>query len=225
MTFHIPCLRTLLYLFIIVFPSAYVFFLKEICFSRKSKLLQDNLPVIIVYGMLTAIGLFSALMGNFKLDSSLYWYPLAIIVGAFNISIEYFEAALPVYLKQKKFPNLSPTSVYKEPFSLTGLLSIFFAATLEELVFRQFMISGIFIELGLPIVLMILLSSLFYAINHVYYGTFVVLQKFTSGLVFSIVFVMSGYNIIIASLCHFTQNLLLYLYSVDKKRRRRGGSI
>jgi membrane protease YdiL (CAAX protease family) len=225
MNFHIPCLRYLLVLYVIVFPSAYIFFLKTIRFSKKSRILQENIPIIIVYLALLSLGCSMGLIGIFLFVSAPLWYIAAAVGGGVNILLEYIEASVPFLYKGKGFPCLSPVKMYATGFRIWDLASIIVAAGLEETVFRQFMLQGLFKEMSLPLIAGILLSSFFYGINHVYFGSFAVFQKITSGIVFSCLFVFSGYNLLIPVICHMSQNIILYCYSSLRKDEMKKGSL
>lgn len=213
MIFHIQCLKYILFLFLIMFPSAYIFFLKPVTFCRKSKLIQENISIIIIYSILIVIGILSHLLSFPNIYSDSIWYLFAFMSGFINIIFEYFEAAIPKLIKYKKFPKLFPSSLYSESFSLMGIFSIVCAASLEEIIFRQFMICGLLINLTSSTIIYIFMSAFFYSINHIYFGRLVILQKFIPGLVFSILFIFSEYNIFVPIVAHVTQNIVLYLYS------------
>lgn len=217
MIFHIQCLENVLNLFMIVFPSAYVFFLKTIKFSKTSRLIQENTSIIIVYGFLSLYGYLRNLLGTVNFQTDVKWYILAFAFGIISICLEYFEAALPYYFR-KKIPKLVPTALYQETFSTGKLFTIVLAAIFEEMIFRQFMISGLFFRLSFSSMVSIFLSGFFYSINHIYFGKRVVFQKFTTGLILSGLFIFSGKNICIPIICHSFQNILLYLYSFERKK-------
>ena len=77
----------------------------------------------------------------------------------------------------------------------TSFISIIAAAALEEMVFRQIMIGGIFGSMSLDPLPAVILSGFFYGMNHVYFGRFAVIQKFSSGIVFALLYVLGGGNI------------------------------
>lgn len=227
MIFHIQCLRELLLLCVIIFPSAYIYFLKPFIQIKGNALLSENISTILIYGLLTLMGIAAGNIGLLQITSAAGFalaaaLSVSILAGAFNVAVEYAEAAFRIYIKTKKMPALAPASLYYRRFSITDFLSIVAAAVLEEFVFRQYMIAGLFGSLGTDIWLAVFLSALFYAMNHVYFGSFAVIQKFTSGIVFSLLFVLSGGNILLCAVCHTVQNLILYFYSTAKYTSKGG---
>ena len=227
MIFHIPCLEFLLYFYMMAFPSAYLYFLKPCIPIKDNPLLKENLSIVIVYGVLMILALAGGMTGSFSLTSgeegSIVWMliPVALVMGLGNIGLEFMEASIPVYRKTGKFPKMRPTSLYIGKFQVLNFFSIIAAAALEELIFRQVLICGIFPELGFDFRVSVVLSAAMYAINHVYFGRFAVLQKLTSGLVYGLLFAVSGWNIGISILCHASQNLILYFYSLKKTEGRK----
>ena len=221
MLFHIQCLREILFLCVIVFPSAYIYFLKPFIQIRGNTLLSENISTVIVYGSLTVLGLTTETAGIIN-PAPAASFPLQVLISAaiaaafINIAVEYLEAALPITIKTKKLPKVKPAAIYCGSFNLINLCSIVAAAALEEFVFRQYMIGGLLDTLSVSPFAAVLLSAVFYGMNHVYFGVFAVLQKFSSGLVFSLLFVFGGGNILLCIICHALQNLILYFYSVSK---------
>lgn len=197
-----------------MFPSAYIFFLRPISFHKTSRLINDNMQNIIVYLILVAVGTWSNYLGELSIRSNWYLFLISPVIGCCNVWIEYLVVGISFVVNGKKWPKLKPTSVYSGKWSWCGFVLIFIAASLEEIVFRQVMIQGIFKQWQLSIWIGVLISSLLYAINHVYFGRFTVIQKFISGLFFSLLFVWSGNNILIPILSHCAQNIYLYCYTM-----------
>ena len=221
MPFPIQCLKYLMLLFVMVFPSAYLYFLKPFIRLKNNRMLEENLSTIIVYGLLLLLAAAFGSRGEWYMGSLWFFYPAAVLMGFVNVGAEYLEAAVPVKRKTGKFPRIQPTSVYRGGFSSARLLSLILAAALEELIFRQIVISGILVPMGLDIWAAAVLSAFFYSLNHVYFGRFAVIQKMTSGMVYSALFVLSGGNILVSILCHCVQNLSLFIFTVYRTDSRR----
>ncbi len=111
-------------------------------------------------------------------------------------------------------------AVYRENFSLLSILFIFAAASFEEIIFRQVILKLFVDQIGLHFLLAALFSSLFYALNHIYFGVNAVWQKLLTGLVYSLLFAASGYNILAPILTHAVQNVTLYAVSVNECKTR-----
>lgn len=227
MIFHIPCLKLWLVLCIMAFPSAYIYFAKPFIRIRDSRLLSENAATILIYGILMLLACLMGLQGNFvfsaKSAPEILWIPIsaaaAVLMGFANLGIEYLEAALPFWKKNRKFPALRPAAIYAESFHLSSVVSIVLAAGLEELIFRQVIIGGVAAGLGWDPWAAVLVSSFVYGMNHVYFGRFQVIQKWSSGLVFSLLFTLCGGSIWPCVVCHATQNLALYGWSIRKTNK------
>ena len=226
MIFHIPCLKLWLVLCIMAFPSAYIYFVKPFIRISGSRLLSENAATILIYGLLMLLACLMGLQGNFafsaKSTPEVFWilisFTAAVLMGFANLGIEYLEAALPFWKKNHKFPALRPAAIYAESFRLSSVISIVLAAGLEELIFRQVIMGGIAEGLGWNPWAAVIVSSFVYGMNHVYFGRFQVIQKWSSGLVFSLLFVLSG-SVWPCVVCHATQNLALYGWSVRKTNK------
>ncbi len=228
MNFHTQCLSEVLMLCVIMFPSAYIYFLKPFVQIRNNTLLSENLVTVIVYGSLAVLG---AATGSAGLSDAelfprtgteifLLLCLLAVAAGGFNVAAEYTEAAIPILRRTGRLPAMRPAGIYRGSFSFVNFCSIIAAAALEEFAFRQFMMGGVLRALGMSLWPSILLSAFFYGMNHVYFGRFAVLQKFTSGLVFAALFAVSGGNLLPCILCHTAQNLILYFYAVTRREQK-----
>lgn len=229
MLFHTQCLREVLLLCVIVFPSAYIFFLKPVVNFKGNPLLSENAATVIIYGLLTALGIGMGALGNITVTAAgmgaaavALTYAVAVAAGFFNVAAEYTEAALPIIVRTKKPPALRPASIYRGCFSFLNFISIIAAAALEEMVFRQIMIGGIFGSMSLDPLPAVMLSGFFYGMNHVYFGRFAVIQKFSSGIVFALLYVLGGGNIFLPGISHVIQNLFLYFFAISKSEKKGG---
>ena len=110
MPFHIQCLKELLFLCVIVFPSAYIFFLKPFVLPKGNRLLAENLSTVMVYGALTAFGVLTGSAGEAAPLPGAAFFVLAAALGIVNVGMEYVEAALPVLKRNGSLPRLRPAS-------------------------------------------------------------------------------------------------------------------
>ena len=224
MLFHIPCLKLLLFLCVMAFPSAYIYFTKPFINIRGSRLLSENAATVLTYGVLTLIAWLSGIDGvlaGFAIKSMTRdWICImsaAAILAFVNLVAEYLEASLPFLIRNCKLPSVRPAAIYSVPsVRLADILSIVLAAAAEESIFRQVIIGAICTGLGWNPGVGVVAGSFLYSMNHVYFGRFSVIQKFSSGLVYSVLFVVSGSCIWPSILCHALQNILLYCWSVRK---------
>lgn len=230
MIFHTQCLKSWLLLCVVAFPSAYIYFLKPFIRIKGSRLLSENTATVIVYGILVLIAWITGTEGVFSRSVSGagggwqgWTMPASAVVMAFVCLIaEYLEAALPFRIRNGRFPSVRPAALYSEPsVRPASILSIVLAAAAEELVFRQVVIVGICTGLGWGFPAGVIVSSVLYGMNHVYFGRFSVIQKCSSGLVYSILFEAGGQCIWPPVLCHVLQNIILYCWSVRTVAKRK----
>jgi len=59
----------------------------------------------------------------------------------------------------------------------------------------------------------LLVCPIVFAINHISFGVFAIPQKIVSGLIFTLIYILAGYSILIPTIAHVTQNLLLLFAS------------
>ena len=228
MLFHIPCLKLLLFLCVVAFPSAYIYFAKPFINISGSRLLSENAATVLIYGVLTLIAWLSGIDGVFAgfavkgiTQGWICIMSAAAILAFANLAVEYLEASLPFLIRNRKLPSVRPAAIYSVPsVRLADILSIVLAAAAEEVIFRQVIIGAICTGLGWDIWAGIVAGSFLYGMNHVYFGRFSVVQKFSSGLVYSVLFVVSGSCIWPSILCHALQNILLYCWSVRKIKHK-----
>ena len=226
MIFHIPCLKLWLVLCIMAFPSAYIYFAKPFIKVRDSRLLSENGSTILIYGLLLLLACLMGLQGSWGIPAKAApqgllltaGFVAAVLLGFANLGIEYLEAAVPFWKKNRKFPALRPAAIYAESFHLSSAVSIVLAAGLEEMIFRQVILGGIGAGLGWDPWIAALVSAFLYGMNHVYFGRFQVVQKWSSGLVYSLLFIICG-SVWPSVLCHGTQNMVLYGLSVRKTKK------
>ena len=79
---------------------------------------------------------------------------------------------------------------------------------LEELVFRTAVINILF-GLEFPTVAIVVIAISVFALNHVQWGLFALIQKMFSGCVFVLLYLLFDYNILIPVIAHCVQNYTL----------------
>ena len=222
MIFHIPCLKLWLFLCVAAFPSAYIYFAKPFIRVRESKLLSENAATVLIYGILLLLAWIMGITGpaDFSAESIMDagWknllFAAAAVMGFIDLVLEYLESALPVWVRSRRLPKVRPAAVYSETFHISSVVSIILAAAAEELVFRQVIIGGVCEGLGWAPWAAGIVSALLYGMNHVYFGRFAVIQKCSSGLIYSMFFLTGEAGIWLCILCHVSQNIILYCWSV-----------
>lgn len=229
MIFHIPCLKLLLFLCVAAFPSAYIYFAKPFIKIRESRLLSENAATVLIYSILLVLALLMGMTdpADFSAESVMDagWknllFAAAAAMGFVNLAIEYLESALPVWIKNQRLPKVRPAALYMETFHVSSIISIILAATAEELIFRQVIIGGVCEGLGWEAWPAAIVSAVLYGMNHVYFGRFAVIQKCSSGLIYSMFFLSGETGIWLCILCHVSQNIILYCWSVRKTMKQK----
>jgi len=86
----------------------------------------------------------------------------------------------------------------------------------EEIIYRQVWFTILTGSFHFPVIVIILITSLFYGLNHFHMGINTVLAKFISGCVYGGLYVLSGYSILVPIITHVLQNLILMLMTRGK---------
>ncbi len=135
-----------------------------------------------------------------------------IVIFLIAFLLEYLlpESVLVYYFQNNAGFNWKISS--KKAFFLMAFTS-FFTGAFEELFYRAFVITK-FTQMGFPVVATAILSSMFFAYGHLYYGILGFLVTFILGIFFAftylryknvyyVIFIHSFYNIIVSSLLLF----------------------
>lgn len=216
MNFHIHYLDTILVLLAIIFPSSYISIIPKKKNNQSSFVINN----IIVYSILVAFLILVDKLGGINLKSPAYFYIVSIIAGFMCLAVEFYEGQLILYIKTKQFvKRIEVHKIYKDRGRIVDLLLIVIAAVLEELIFRQATVNIFMNVFRLNITIVIISSSVIYALNHIYFGVNSVVQKFLSGLILIALFYFSGYNILIPIIAHSSQNLILYFLANEGRWR------
>ena len=88
----------------------------------------------------------------------------------------------------------------------------------EELILRQALFSLFFMGMKLHLWLVIVLCTVIYALNHIYFGLQALPQKIVSGLIYVCLYYYSGMAILVPILAHSVQNLTLVTVKIIRDR-------
>ncbi|MGE5341233.1 MAG: CPBP family intramembrane glutamic endopeptidase [Candidatus Omnitrophota bacterium] len=142
--------------------------------------------------------------------SSPVFYLLALLFIPGCIFLEYGLNRIYLYVTTgKKYKGLTLHADWKSHYTVLSLLLISFVAIGEEFIFRQCWFFILAKTFSLPVGVIILITSLIYALNHLHYGIHTVLSKFVSGSIYGSLYVWGGYNILLPMVTHVFQNLAL----------------
>ncbi|MGC4020285.1 MAG: CPBP family intramembrane metalloprotease [Muricomes sp.] len=174
---------------------------------------KNAIMTCVVYGGLISIVYGMGYLRNVRIVLST-WMIIGAVTGILIIFVELGMAQLKAKKEFGSFTRIiKPPKSYVEAFHIVNVILIILAAGFEEMLFRQILIRELYLGLNdYGLYIGIVMSSLLYAINHIYFSTFAVMQKLVSGLVFSMLFVFSGFNLGIPIIAHCVQNVTLYLF-------------
>jgi CAAX protease family protein len=137
---------------------------------------------------------------------------LAPFVGIACIFLEYLVGILILFLRTRKLvTRVAVHSSYSavSRIDITDILSILALVIGEELILRQLLYNLLATEFAMALWIVILLCTVVYAMNHLYFGTASVISKLPSGLLYVLLFYVSGLSIGVVMVAHATQNLTL----------------
>ncbi|SES77477.1 CPBP family glutamic-type intramembrane protease [[Clostridium] polysaccharolyticum] len=150
------------------------------------------------------------------LPASALWYLAAVITGAVVIYLEYLIGKGIMMLQGKKVKGFAVNSSWQNASAfVTG--STIVLAVLEEWNFRLVWNETLVEQIGLPVCIFVLLSGVFYAMNHLYFGIETFLQKLITGFILALLYVFSGEVILIPVLAHVLQNVLIIIMGRSRK--------
>ena len=135
----------------------------------------------------------------------------ATVLGIVCICIEYLAGVLlTLFFTRQRVFKLSVHSVYSDTqkADMWDVVFIGVFVILEELVFRTAVINILF-GLEFPTVAIVVIAISVFALNHVQWGLFALIQKMFSGCVFVLLYLLFDYNILIPVIAHCVQNYTL----------------
>lgn len=215
MIYHIPFLKEIILLCISVFPSGLSIIIPR---AKKNTYFYTILGNVVIDILLITLVFLVAREQYFYLNvPPAYMYLIALFGGLLCIILEYTVGAIQFLIRNKKLPDYRVHAFYDIKVTPALIVLIIVLVVCEELILRQFMFSIFYNMMGLGLLLTVLLCALIYSLNHLYFGVNTLVQKFVSGLVYTLLFYFSGSSIVMPIVAHSVQNLALLFLS------RRGG--
>jgi hypothetical protein len=144
---------------------------------------------------------------------------IAVVMVPVCLFLEYILNMFYIYFKGGKISKgitITLHSAWKTRLSVPYLCLITLIAVGEEIIYRQVWFALLDKTFNLPVMIIILLTSLIYGLNHFYFGFNSVLAKFISGSVYGVFYVISGYSIVVPIIIHVLQNISLILITREK---------
>lgn len=166
---------------------------------------------VLVSAFLLAVSSSLVTIGQINLDIEPLWLIIAVGISPLLIGLEFLVGAGALKLSGVRIGGWAVNSNWVKisglGFALTLVLAI-----LEELLFRQLWSVVLVNNLGLAVWGYILISSLAYGFNHLYYGLTTFLQKVVTGVVLALLFWYSGGAILIPIIAHTLQNTIILVW-------------
>ena len=180
---------------------------------KRKKISTSYLGLIISYSTILAVGVLARIVHpewvRIRLD--VLGIMTATVLGIVCICIEYLAGVLlTLFFTRQRVFKLSVHSVYSDTqkADMWDVVFIGVFVILEELVFRTAVINILF-GLEFPTVAIVVIAISVFALNHVQWGLFALIQKMFSGCVFVLLYLLFDYNILIPVIAHCVQNYTL----------------
>lgn len=180
---------------------------------KRKKISTSYLGLIISYSTILAVAVLTRIVHpewvRIRLD--VLGIMTATVLGIVCICIEYLAGVLlTLFFTRQRVFKLSVHSVYSDTqkADMWDVVFIGVFVILEELVFRTAVINILF-GLEFPTVAIVVIAISVFALNHVQWGLFALIQKMFSGCVFVLLYLLFDYNILIPVIAHCVQNYTL----------------
>ncbi len=180
---------------------------------KRKKISTSYLGLIISYSTILAVAVLARIVHpewvRIRLD--VLGIMTATVLGIVCICIEYLAGVLlTLFFTRQWVFKLSVHSVYSDTqkADMWDVVFIGVFVILEELVFRTAVINILF-GLEFPTVAIVVIAISVFALNHVQWGLFALIQKMFSGCVFVLLYLLFDYNILIPVIAHCVQNYTL----------------
>lgn len=180
---------------------------------KRKKISTSYLGLIISYSTILAVAVLARIVHpewvRIRLD--VLGIMTATVLGIVCICIEYLAGVLlTLFFTRQRVFKLSVHSVYSDTqkADMWDVVFIGVFVILEELVFRTAVINILF-GLEFPTVAIVVIAISVFALNHVQWGLFALIQKMFSGCVFVLLYLLFDYNILIPVIAHCVQNYTL----------------
>ena len=201
----------LLILIATVFPSGFGSSLGSLLKRKRetvdvTALFFNLLPYLI---LLPAIFILKKELFFFQFPTAVFYFT-ALVFAPFCLLLEYISGIIFIYFTTgKRYKGMTLHAAWKGKPSAVYLLLTALIAVGEEFIYRQVWFAILAGTFHLPVIVIVLIASLFYGLNHLYFGLNSVLAKFISGCVYGGLYVTSGYSIFVAMITHVLQNFVL----------------
>ncbi|NFA61692.1 CPBP family intramembrane metalloprotease [Clostridium sporogenes] len=188
---------------------AQLFLTKENSYNES---LEKSLKILAIIYAIILVGIFIISKEKFyvNIDSNYYLYIMAVIFVPITICWEIIAGYIMLGVSNKAIPKLKISLVFTKTNIKVIILSILIGI-FEEFVYRQLWFNVLFKDFKLHIVIVLVIASFVYALNHIFLGRQVFFQKMVAGIIYGALFYFSGFNIIIPIITHCLENVVILL--------------
>ncbi|WP_424632616.1 type II CAAX prenyl endopeptidase Rce1 family protein [Borreliella lusitaniae] len=193
-------IQYLSFLFIpyLLFPAGVCIFLN----TRNTVLFMKRFCYFALFFIIVYFNLFPIDMPFLKAQHLF----LIVFVPIITISLEIFLS----FLFNKKFPVFF---IGSDNYNISYFIAIIFIAIAEEYIFRLLIFDFFLEKLQCNLLVVILLSSLAYGFNHIYFGFAIFISKFLIGIIYFLAFfVFKDFYCLV--LIHVFSNIIVFGLSV-----------
>ncbi|APH16443.1 CAAX protease self-immunity family protein [Clostridium sporogenes] len=182
--------------------------------SEKSynESLEKSLKILAIIYITILIGIFAISQEKFyiNIDNNYHWYIIAVIFVPLTIILEIIVGYIVLGISNKIVPKFKISLAFTKTNINVIILSVFIGI-FEEVVYRQLWFNILFKDFKLHIVVVFIITSVVYALNHIFLGKQVFFQKILAGVVYGGLFYFSGFNILIPIITHCLENTVILL--------------
>lgn len=174
--------------------------------------LEKSLKILVIIYITILMGIFVISQEKFyiNIDNNYYWYIIAVIFVPLTIILEIIVGYIVLGISNKIVPKFKISLAFTKTNINVIILSVVIGI-FEEVVYRQLWFNILFKDFKLHIVVVFIITSVVYALNHIFLGKQVFFQKILAGVVYGGLFYFSGFNILIPIIAHCLENTVILL--------------
>ncbi|AVQ46039.1 CPBP family intramembrane glutamic endopeptidase [Clostridium botulinum] len=174
--------------------------------------LEKSLKILAIIYITILMGIFVISQEKFyiNIDNNYYWYIIAVIFVPLTIILEIIVGYIVLGISNKIVPKFKISLAFTKTNINVIILSVVIGI-FEEVVYRQLWFNILFKDFKLHIVVVFIITSVVYALNHIFLGKQVFFQKILAGVVYGGLFYFSGFNILIPIIAHCLENTVILL--------------
>ena len=178
--------------------------------ATRRRVEQWGLPALAVVVAVLAWVVVAPLPPDDIVSDRPYWIGIAVVVGIvaplWEIGIGYGRALL----MRRSVTRVALHDRAPWP-GIGAVLSVSVVALAEETVFRWLGTELLTGPLAWPLWTAVVVTSVVYGLNHLYYGWFTVAQKTVTGAAYAGLYLVAGHAVVVAAVAHLVHNLVVLL--------------